>query len=272
MPSWNRGSDRALDAELRAARPEPSAEVTQAIADRVRPRETAGQRRFGRLHLALAGGLTALVLTPVVATGFGGIGSLGKTTKAKKKAGIAQISKARTGRALGALSGNQKRALASLGRVGGTPSTATAAMAPADGATLASRDSASAFLGNIFAPQNDFQAAQHEYAIQCHIGSVIQTNTGTITQGGNTATGGSAMATGGDGGNASTGNTQTDNGNTVGTASGTGNSIANGGDTTAVSGNATGGAGGHATAIGGDAEAGNEAEQTLTNVVCVHGD
>lgn len=43
---------------------------------------------------------------------------------------------------------------------------------------LASRDSASAFLGNIFAPQNDFQAARHEYARQCEIASVIQTNTG----------------------------------------------------------------------------------------------
>src|SRR5687767_5005637 len=110
MPAWNRDSDRALDAELRAAAPEPTAEVTRAIADRVRTRQTAGTRRFGRLHLALAGGLTALVLTPVVATGFGGIGSFGKATKATKvsaKSGAAYKSKARSGRAQGVLSTNR---------------------------------------------------------------------------------------------------------------------------------------------------------------------
>ena len=262
MPFWNRDSDRALDADLRAARPEPSADVTQAIADRVRPRETAGKHRVGRMHLALAGGLTALVLTPVVATGFGGIGSLGKSTKAGTKSSIALQAKARSGRALGSLTTNKKRALASLGRASGSRS--AAGLAPAGtGAALVAQDSPLGFLGKIFAPQNDFEATQHEYAVSCEIGAIIQSNDGTITQGGNTATGGAATATGGAGGDASTGNTQTNTGSSGGTSSG----IAFGGDTTAESGDATGGAGGSATATGGDAVAGNVADQTLINAV-----
>ena len=71
MPSWKHDDDRALEAELRAARPQPRAEVTQAIADRVRPRRSATRRRFGKMQLALAGGITALALTPVAAMGFG---------------------------------------------------------------------------------------------------------------------------------------------------------------------------------------------------------
>ena len=71
MPSWEHNDDRALEAALRAARPQPRAEVTQAIADRVRPRRSATRRRFGKMQLALAGGITALALTPVAAMGFG---------------------------------------------------------------------------------------------------------------------------------------------------------------------------------------------------------
>jgi hypothetical protein len=265
MPSWNRDSDRALDAELRAARPEPTPEVTQAIADRVRPRQTAGSHRFGRVHLALAGGLTALVLTPVVAMGFGGLGHFGKTTKAKSKAKASLVSKAHKGRSLGALTTSRSRALSSLARMGGSPS--LAAMAPAGGsAALATQDSPGAFFGDIFSPQNDFQATQDEYAIACGIG-IIQDNDGTITQGGNTATGGNATSTGGAGGSANTGNTQTNTGGATG--GGGENTIVFGGDTTATSGNATGGAGGNATSTGGNAVAGNVADQTLINaVVC----
>lgn len=258
MPAWNRDSDRALDAELRAARPEPRAEVTQAIAERVRPRETAGKRRLGRLHLALAGGLTALVLAPVVAAGFGGVGSFGKTksTKAGMKSGAAFLSKAPSGRALGAVSGNRNRALARLSRAGGTRF--ATAMPSGGGASLWSADSASGFLGGVLQPQNDFAATQVQYDQVCELdGAIIQENDATITQGGNTATGGNATATGGDGGDANTGNVQTNTGT---------------GDTTATSGNATGGDGGDATAIGGDAIATNIAGQTLVNVVCVDGD
>ena len=271
MPARNRRSDRALDAELRAARPEPTAEVTQAIADRVRTRQAAGTRRFGRLHLALAGGLTALVLTPVVATGFGGVGSFGKTTKSTKasaKSSAAYMSKARSGRAQGVLSASRNSALARLARAGGTPS--TAAMAPTgSGASLFSADSASAFVGDVFQPQNDVSATQDEYGQACEIDAVIQDNDATLTQGGNTATGGNATATGGAGGNASSGNTQTDSGGATGTG---GNTQTFGGDTEAESGDATGGDGGSATAVGGDAVATNVAEQTLINVICVPDD
>lgn len=259
MPSWNRDSDRALDAELRAARPEPTPEVTRAIADRVRPRQTAGTHRFGHVHLALAGGLTALVLTPVVAMGFGGLGHFGKAHKTKAKASL--VSKATKGRSLGALTTNRSRALSSLARMGGGASS-LAAMAPAGGgAALATQDSPGAFFGDIFSPQNDFQATQDEYALVCGLTGIIQDNDGTITQGANTATGGNATSTGGAGGNANTGNTQTNTGGA------TGSGLSFGGDTTATSGNATGGAGGDATSTGGDAVAGNVADQTLLNAV-----
>ena len=247
MPSLNRDSDRALDAALRAARPEPSPEITRAIADGVRPRRTAGTHRFARVHLALAGGLTALVLTPVVAMGFGGLGSI---VKHKTKHNAALVSKAKKGKALGALT-TRSRALSSLARLGGTSS--AAALAPAGGS----------FVGDIFAAQNDFQATQDEYAQVCDIDALIQDNDATLTQGGNTATGGNATSTGGAGGNANTGNTQT---NTGGAGGGT---QSFGGDTTATSGNATGGNGGNGSATGGDAVATNTASQTLINVACI---
>ena len=270
MPARNRRSEDALEAQLRAARPEPTAEVTQAIADRVRTRQAAGTHRFGRLHLALAGGLTALVLTPVVATGFGGIGSFGKTTKTTKasaKSSAAYMSKARSGRAQGVLSGNRNRALARLARLGGTPSAAR--MASTGGASLASWDGAGAFFGDVFQPRNDLVATQQVYGQECDIDALIQENDATLTQGGNTATGGNATATGGAGGDASTGNTQTTTGGTTATGD---NVLTFGGDTTATSGNATGGAGGNATAVGGDAVATNVAGQTLINVACVPDD
>ena len=267
MPSWNRDSDRDLDAELRAARPEPSDEVTQAIADRVRPRETARRHRFGRLHLALAGGLTALVLTPVVATGFGGIGSFGKATKASSKSNGAAVSKARSGRALGTLTTSKKRALLRLSRLSAGSAPGAAGKALGGGASLASFDGLGSFFGGVFAPQNDLEAAQDEYAIACELeGAIIQENDADLTQGNNTATGGNATSTGGAGGNANTGNTQTGTGGT------SGGTIGFGGDTSASSGDAEGGDGGDADADGGDAVAGNSANQTLVNVVCLSGD
>jgi hypothetical protein len=270
MPARNRRSEDALEAQLRAARPAPTAEVTQAITDRVRTRQADGTRRFGRLHLALAGGLTALVLTPVVATGFGGIGSFGKATKSTKasaKSSAAYMTKARSGRAHGVLSGNRTRALARLARVGSAP--ATAGLAPTAGTSLASFDDAGAFFGDVFRAQNDLEATQDVYGQECDIDALIQENNATLTQGGNTATGGNATATGGAGGDASTGNTQTNTGNTTATGD---NVLAFGGDTEAESGDATGGAGGSATAVGGNATATNTASQTLINVACVGDD
>jgi len=196
------------------------------------------------VHLALLGGLTALVLTPVVATGFGGLGPLAKSTKAGKKSSVAHMSKARRGRAT--LSRNT---VASKTRRGAAPS--TAALTAGD-ARAASPDGGSALLADLLQPQ-DFVASDVQYGATCTDAIIVQGNTATLTQGGNTATGGSATATGGAGGDASTGNTQTNTGT---------------GDTTATSGNATGGAGGDATATGGDAEATNNATQTLINDAC----
>lgn len=251
-PFWKRDADRALDAQLRAARPRPRAEVTTAIvdrvADRVPARDSAGKRHLGRLQLALAGGLTALVLTPVVATGFGGLGTIGKSSKAKSDARAAFIKKG-TGRALWVARPKAKRAVASRKSASGSH----AAFAPGDGL--------SGFIGSIFEPKNDLGASIAQYKT-CQ-GAIIQTNTGKITQGDNVATGGNATSTGGNGGNASTGNTQSTNGTTRGTGG-----ISFGGSTSATSGNATGGAGGSATSTGGNATAGNVADQTLVNSAC----
>lgn len=70
MAFWKRGGEDALEAQLRTARPEPSPEFTQAIADRVRPRTSPVKRGSRRLSVLLAAGLSALVLTPVAASAF----------------------------------------------------------------------------------------------------------------------------------------------------------------------------------------------------------
>jgi len=257
-PSWKRDADRALDGELRAARPRPRAEFTQAIADRVRSRDSAGKRRFGRLQLALGVGLSALFLAPVVAAGFGGLGTNGKSAKLTSSERAAYI-KSGSGRALRSVSPATSKRAATSRRRAGRPgrSQAAASIAPGGGG--------SAFIAGIIEPQEADDALLAQYAPACTFeGTIIQTNTGTITQGGNTATGGAAMSTGGDGGDASTGNIQTDNGNVLAEGGG----IANGGKTSATSGAATGGNGGNAIAIGGSAEAENEAVQVLVNNVC----
>lgn len=64
-----RNPDRELERKLRAGRPEPTAEMTKAITDRVRPRR-AGFKGGLHVPLGLAGGLSAIVLT--VAIAFGG--------------------------------------------------------------------------------------------------------------------------------------------------------------------------------------------------------
>ncbi len=65
-----RRSDRDIEARLRAARPEPTAQVTRAIADRVRPRRglTAG---LARVPLGPAAGLSAIVVAVMLALGGG---------------------------------------------------------------------------------------------------------------------------------------------------------------------------------------------------------
>ena len=63
-----RGSDRDIETQLRAARPEPAPEVTRAIADRVRPRRGL-MGGLARVPLGLAGGLTAIVVAVALALG-----------------------------------------------------------------------------------------------------------------------------------------------------------------------------------------------------------
>lgn len=77
-PSWKRDNDHELEAALRASRPEPAAEVTQAIAERVRPRQGLLKRRIGRVPVVLVGGIAALALTPVVAVGVPGLSPQGQ--------------------------------------------------------------------------------------------------------------------------------------------------------------------------------------------------
>ena len=66
---WKRGGDRDLEARLRGARPEPTPEVTRAIADQVSPRRSGLIGGLGRIPVTAAGGLTAMVLIAVVALG-----------------------------------------------------------------------------------------------------------------------------------------------------------------------------------------------------------
>lgn len=87
------GGDHELEAQLRDARPAPRPEFSQAIADRVRPRRTGFKPRRNRLRLALAGGLTALVLTPVGASaGLLGIPGLSGLTGSLSNVGAAVTS------------------------------------------------------------------------------------------------------------------------------------------------------------------------------------
>lgn len=64
-------SDRDIEAQLRAARPEPTSEVTRAISERVRPRRglIGG---LSRVPLGPAAGLTAIVAAVGLALGGGG--------------------------------------------------------------------------------------------------------------------------------------------------------------------------------------------------------
>lgn len=71
---WKRDRDRELDAGLRAARSQPTAELMTAIGEQVRPhRRHAGARRR---PIGVASLVTAAILTPVIALG-GGSAALG---------------------------------------------------------------------------------------------------------------------------------------------------------------------------------------------------
>lgn len=63
-------SDRDIEAQLRAARPEPTPEVTRAISERVRPRRGL-MGGLARVPLGPAVGLTAIVAAVALALGGG---------------------------------------------------------------------------------------------------------------------------------------------------------------------------------------------------------
>ena len=63
-------SDRDIEAQLRAARPEPTPEVAHAIADRVRPRRGL-MGGLARVPLGPAAGLTAIAVAATLALGGG---------------------------------------------------------------------------------------------------------------------------------------------------------------------------------------------------------
>ncbi len=91
-----RGSDRDIEARLRAARPEPDPEVTRAISERVRPRR-GFMGSLARVPLGPLGGLTAVVV--VVALALGGASSALSTAgnalnMSSSKAKVAQVSQA----------------------------------------------------------------------------------------------------------------------------------------------------------------------------------
>ena len=100
---------------------------------------------------------------------------------------------------------------------------------------------------------------------------IIQVNVADLTQGANTATGGNALANGGDGGAADSGNTQVGNGNAEhdGDAD---NVIIIEGNVIAVSGVADGGDGGPGIATGGTAVAANLGVQGGLNLTFVDTD
>jgi hypothetical protein len=78
-------SDRDIEAQLRAARPEPTPEVTRAISDRVRPRRGL---MGGLAHVPLGpvGGLTAIVAAVALALGGAGaaLNVAGDSTNVRK--------------------------------------------------------------------------------------------------------------------------------------------------------------------------------------------
>ena len=77
--------DRDIEAQLRAARPEPTAEVTRAISDRVRPRRGL-MGGLSRVPLGPVAGLTAIVVAVVLALGGAGaaLNTAGDSTNVRK--------------------------------------------------------------------------------------------------------------------------------------------------------------------------------------------
>ena len=90
-----RRSDRDIEAQLRAARPEPTPEVTRAISERVRPRRGL-MASLARVPLGPAAGLTAIVVAVMLALGGGSaaLNTAGDALNVRKSAPKAAIAPA----------------------------------------------------------------------------------------------------------------------------------------------------------------------------------
>ena len=86
-------SERDIEAQLRAARPEPSPEIVDAIFERARPRRGL-MGGLARVPLGPVGGLTAIVVAVVLALGGAGaaLNTAGDATNVRK----AKSAKAKT--------------------------------------------------------------------------------------------------------------------------------------------------------------------------------
>jgi hypothetical protein len=98
---WRHSGD-ALEAELRAARPEPRPEFVAMLADRVRSERRGA--RGGSFRLAFAGVLTAATVTSLAAFGGLGYAASGVTQVAKSVAQLVSPAKKITPLAVGSAS------------------------------------------------------------------------------------------------------------------------------------------------------------------------
>jgi len=88
MRSWRRNPESGLEAELRAARPEPSRELVHKLETRVR---SHGRSRAGSFRVAFAGALAAGVLTALASVGGLGYAATGAGQAVEKAKRIVQV-------------------------------------------------------------------------------------------------------------------------------------------------------------------------------------
>lgn len=88
MRSWRRNPERALEAELRSNRPEPSRELVHKLEAQVRSQRGS---RAGSFRVAFAGALAAGVLTALASVGGLGYAATGTSQAVEKAKRIVQV-------------------------------------------------------------------------------------------------------------------------------------------------------------------------------------
>jgi hypothetical protein len=88
MRSWRRNPERALEAELRSNRPEPSRELVHKLESRMRSQRGS---RVGSFRVAFAGALAAGVLTALASVGGLGYAATGTSQAVEKAKRIVQV-------------------------------------------------------------------------------------------------------------------------------------------------------------------------------------